>query len=96
MQLSLFDTLNIYKDFIIDDPNISWKPSKKLDHADIIYYKKTPIFHVYIRPSSIKDRWHFQTTSMSRNSGAGYLTDNPARDLNKTIQMWLKKMEETK
>lgn len=86
----------MYKDWVIDNPDVSWKPSKKLHHTDVLYHKSTPMFHIYICKSDAREGWHFQTTSMSRNSGTGYLTDNPARDLNRRIKMWIEKKEHTK
>lgn len=91
MQLSLFDTLNMYKDWVIDNQDVTWKPSKKLHYADVLYYKKTPMFHISIYKSDVHDAWHFHTQSMTLLSGTGYLTYEPTRDLNKTIQMWIEK-----
>lgn len=92
MQLSLFDTLNVYKDWVIDDPDVSWKPSKTknpalIDSADVFYHKGTPLFQLQLEKSTEGNNWHFRVWSVTGKSCSSYAVDDVCSNLNRIIKM---------
>ena len=92
MQLSLFDTINYYKDIIIDNADITHKPSKSkhpylIDSADVFYHKGTPLFQLELEKSTEDNRWHFRVWSITGKSCSSYAVDDVCHQLNKIINM---------
>ena len=73
--------------------DITFKQSKKLDKADVIYYKGEAIFQVDIEPTEQIGNWHFRTWSLTMKSGSGYVTNDIEYSLNRVIGMHINKRE---
>lgn len=87
MQLSLFDELHIYKDYVIYHQDITFKPSKmKMPYlvgtTDVLYHKNTALCQIQLIGNGIKI-W-----SLSGKSCSSYKSNDIAQDLDKLIKMY--------